>query len=432
MSEKKKIAFYAFLSSGHINFCSAIASTLLNNYPDKIEVYFFTDSSWAEKIAKIDSRYKFEIYEYEKKEQKDFINNLVSRIEPLLLLPNIDKIKELFKSFKQNADYFYYIDEEVSKLIKKLKPDFLLCDMLSHLPAMAECKIPYSFIISTNPLVLDVEDLPLLGLEYGTDEKQKIKAARTELKEMRQNTIKNLEEIFTKRNVIYDYKYPLNVPRSDYLTFYTYPKELDYFDDEFRKEYKILQVDSPIVSSRLPKPFELPDQFAKLPGKIIYVSLGSLFSLYHVKLQKLIDALSELPYKYIVSKGPFGDKLKFPNDCFIGENFVDQLAVLQVVDMMIAHGGNNTFTECFYFGVPALIFPVMGDQINNAKRIEETGFGYQMDLMNYTVEELKDKIEKIFSDESLIKKIKKVGERIRKENSLEKAVKTFYESLKNI
>uniref|UniRef100_A0AAN0LHI6 UDP-glycosyltransferase n=1 Tax=Polyphagotarsonemus latus TaxID=1204166 RepID=A0AAN0LHI6_9ACAR len=351
----------------------------------------------------MDSRYKFEIYEYEKKEQNDFINSLV---KPLIALPAIDRMKESFKSFDKNVDYFFYVDKEVSKLIKKLKPDYLLCDMSTHLPSVIlESKIPYSFIISTNPLILDVENLPVMGLDHGVDEKEKIKAARIELKELRENTLKILEELYAKRNVTYDYKYPMNVPRSDYLTFYIYPRELDYFDDNFRKDYKILQVDAPIANSRLPNPFELPEEFAKLPGKIIYVSLGSLFR-------------------------PFGDKINFPNNRFIGENFVDQLAVLQVVDMMIAHGGNNTFSECFYFGVPALIFPVMTDQLNNAKRTEETEFGYQMNLMDYTKEELKEKINKILSDKVLIEKTKKVGERIRKENSLEKAVKTFYESLK--
>ena len=116
------------------------------------------------------------------------------------------------------------------------------------------------------------------------------------------------------------------------------------------------QIDSPLFPERIPKPFELPSEFAKLPGKIIFVSLGSLFSAYTYLLQRLCDILEKLPYKYIVSKGknclnffkkiysnfssegPNGDGLKFPSNKFIGENFVNQLAVLQVADAMIAHG----------------------------------------------------------------------------------------------
>ena len=56
------------------------------------------------------------------------------------------------------------------------------------------------------------------------------------------------------------------------------------------------------------------------------------------RLQDLINILNNLPYKYILSKGSNGDNLEFPSNRFIGENFIDQLAVLQVVDCIITHG----------------------------------------------------------------------------------------------
>uniref|UniRef100_A0AAN0LHH8 UDP-glycosyltransferase n=1 Tax=Polyphagotarsonemus latus TaxID=1204166 RepID=A0AAN0LHH8_9ACAR len=425
MSGKKKLAFYSILESGHLNLCSSIGSILLNKYSNDVEIYFFTDQLWAEKLSKRDSRFKFEIFGYETKEQENLIEIMINAMESIINLPEIDRVKAMV-SFFNNPSEFAYIDQEVSKLIKKLKPDYLLCDLIGVMPSIIENKIPYSFIISGNPLVLDIEKFPVMGLGLGVNEKEKIKAVRTELKESFEQIRKNLYKIYDLRKIIFDSKYPINVPRSDHLSIYCYPKELDYFNDDLKKEYKLLQVDSPVVSSKIPLPFELPKKFSELPGKIIYVSLGSIFSCYFTKLQKLLDTLATLPYKYIVSKGPYGDKITFPDNRFIGENFVNQLAILQVVDMIIAHGGNNTFTECFYFGVPALIFPILGDQPNNAKRIEETGYGYQMDLMNYTQEELKEKIEKVFSSETLIEKNKKVGERIRKDDSLDKAVEIFY------
>lgn len=63
-----------------------------------------------------------------------------------------------------------------------------------------------------------------------------------------------------------------------------------------------------------------------------------LLSLYVHLIQRLVDMLDKLPYKFIVSKGLNGDQLKFPSAKFIGENFVDQLAVLQVSDAIISHG----------------------------------------------------------------------------------------------
>ena len=98
-----------------------------------------------------------------------------------------------------------------------------------------------------------------------------------------------------------------------------------------------------------------------------------MFSAYTHRLQKFVDILEKLPnYKYIVSKGPNGDQLVMPSERFIGlncktldyapltltavhsncsdfppfstgENFIDQIGVLQVVaaegGCMITHGG---------------------------------------------------------------------------------------------
>ena len=58
---------------------------------------------------------------------------------------------------------------------------------------------------------------------------------------------------------------------------------------------------------------------------MIQIPSGSLFSAYVDKLQRLVDILEKIPnVKFIVSKGPNGDRLKFPSDRFIGENYVDQ------------------------------------------------------------------------------------------------------------
>ena len=91
----------------------------------------------------------------------------------------------------------------------------------------------------------------------------------------------------------------------------------------------------------VPEPFKLPESFSRLPGKTVYVSLGSLFSAYVEKLQRLVDTLNEIPnLKFVVSKGVFGEKLKLPdNGRFCGDNWLPQLAVLQSVDAAIVHGG---------------------------------------------------------------------------------------------
>uniref|UniRef100_A0AAN0N800 UDP-glycosyltransferase n=1 Tax=Polyphagotarsonemus latus TaxID=1204166 RepID=A0AAN0N800_9ACAR len=429
---KLKLLFYTNLLNGPLNVCSAVASTLLDKYFDKIEVYFLTDLIWANKLSERDSRFKFEIYKLAKNDDEDNMNNMIENLEKSLNLPYVERYAEICQAFLDNTENLIFVEKQISDIIERLKPNYILCDLMTQTPSVIKSKIPYGFIISFNPLALSFDDYPPMGLDIGVNDKEEIKSSKIKLEKAIKNSKKNYELIFHKMNVKYDKEYSMFAPRSDYLSIYCYPKELDYYNDEIRKKYKLLQIDSPIITSKLPEPYKLPETFANLPGKIIYVSLGSLFSLYYTKIQKLIDVLAELPYKYIVSKGHNGCKIRFPNNRFIGENFINQLAVLQVVDMMIAHGGNNTFTECFYFGIPVIIIPLVSDQINNAKRIEETGFGYRVDLMNFTQEELKYKIHKVLTDETLNKKVQKVSQRIKNENKLVKVVDEIFNYIQKI
>lgn len=62
--------------------------------------------------------------------------------------------------------------------------------------------------------------------------------------------------------------------------------------------------------------------------------------------------------------------------------------------------------------------PAMIDQINNGTRIEETKFGYKLNLLTYTEEELSERIRRILDDDDLIRRSKDASRRIQKENKI--------------
>ena len=201
---------------------------------------------------------------------------------------------------------------------------------------------PYSFIVSCSPCAFGFENTPAMGDSSRVDEPEKIREFREKFSAYRAKMNKDLHDFMEKRGRKFDRKVAIDQPlNEETFSIYAYPRESDYFTEEIRKKFNLLQIDSPLLPENIPKPFELPESFSKIPGKVVYVSLGSLFSIYVDKLQRLVDTLNTIPnIKFIVSKGALGDQLKLPdNGRFWGENWVNQLAVLQSVDAAITHGG---------------------------------------------------------------------------------------------
>ncbi|TIN64568.1 MAG: glycosyl transferase family 1, partial [Mesorhizobium sp.] len=91
------------------------------------------------------------------------------------------------------------------------------------------------------------------------------------------------------------------------------------------------------------------------------------------------------------------------------------------VDAVIHHGGNNSFTECLYFGKPAIIMPYVWDGHDNATRVEETGHGFGMPRYDWTDAELIAKIETCLTDPAMKAKLAKTSAQMRAQNGPEKA-----------
>jgi UDP:flavonoid glycosyltransferase YjiC (YdhE family) len=97
--------------------------------------------------------------------------------------------------------------------------------------------------------------------------------------------------------------------------------------------------------------------------------------------------------------------------------------VIPQVDAVIHHGGNNSFTECLYFGKPALIMPYVWDGHDNATRVQETGHGFKVDRYDWTTEELMAKINVMITDKKMKAKLKKTSKLMQSKHGPSKAAK---------
>jgi UDP:flavonoid glycosyltransferase YjiC (YdhE family) len=129
-------------------------------------------------------------------------------------------------------------------------------------------------------------------------------------------------------------------------------------------------------------------------------------------MQRLVDLLATTPHRVIVSKGPLADQIRL-HDNQVGESFLPQPTVLPMVDLVITHGGNNTVTESFHYGKPMIVLPLFWDQVDNAQRVDETGFGRRLSTYGFQDEELTGAIDELLADRALAARLAAMSARIK-------------------
>jgi UDP:flavonoid glycosyltransferase YjiC (YdhE family) len=129
-------------------------------------------------------------------------------------------------------------------------------------------------------------------------------------------------------------------------------------------------------------------------------------------MQRLVDLLATTEHRVIVSKGPLADQITL-HDNQTGEGFLPQPAILPKVDLVITHGGNNTVTEAFHHGKPMIVLPLFWDQVDNAQRVDETGFGRRLSTYAFRDEELTDAIDELLADRELHARLSNISARLR-------------------
>jgi MGT family glycosyltransferase len=176
---------------------------------------------------------------------------------------------------------------------------------------------------------------------------------------------------------------------------------------------------------RKDKPFQVPRFKANNDKPLLYVSFGSLGSGDTDLLKRLIASLGKMPVRALVNVGDYKDQYADIPPNVIIDSWFPQPSVIPQVDAVIHHGGNNSFTECLYFGKPAIIMPYVWDGHDNATRVQETGHGFKLDRYDWTDEELQQKIMAMVTDKKMKAKLRKTSKSMRAKHGPTKAAKVI-------
>lgn len=161
----------------------------------------------------------------------------------------------------------------------------------------------------------------------------------------------------------------------------------------------------PTKSKTLPKEFE--DFIKDAKSGVIVVTFGTMTHKLPTRIaKKFSEAFSRLPDFNFIWRFTNKDNLNIPKNTMTAKWLPqNDLLADDRVKLFITHCGNNGQFEAVYHGVPMIGFPLFGDQEHNAKRIENKGYGIQMNIHEFTANGLVDNIRMVISDEKYKKRV---------------------------
>ncbi|NP_001310055.1 uncharacterized LOC107362469 [Tetranychus urticae] len=312
------------------------------------------------------------------------------------------------------------VNDQIAAIIKEEKPELILVDYYVTVPAVVTSGIPWSCVVSSNPLCIyrDLYGPPMYsGYGFG--------AAKSKWRVFKEDFDAAIAPV---AKVLADFARPrgVNLPEGvlwmppETCNIYIYPFEFDYIEVSRKPPKYWTRVDHFLrPPARAPFGFQLTWLQADL--KKVYFTLGTMGSADVILMDKLLRIFAKTPHQYIISKGPNHDKLLLPPNCS-GSQFINQPAVIPLVDLVIFHGGNNTLVESFFHGKPMLVLPLFGDQFDNATRVLDRGFGYAFSPYDFDENLFIIAINDLLADDTLKKDLKKYSRRMRRTRTAQRAI----------
>jgi len=329
----------------------------------------------------------------EDEEPGQFWKDFIREPAPVFRKPTIEQLGEFIApTFAALVDGARYVDDRLRAIFDELQPDAIVEDNVVAFPAVPASGRPWVRIVSCNPTELKDPDVPPAFSGYPTADRSEWAAYRDEYHRTHADLHAGFDAFCQERGAPALPDLEL-IHESPWLNLYLYPDAIDY------PRARPL---APTWHNLGASVRDTDEPWEPLAGEgaVVYLSLGSLGSGDVELMQRLVDALAETTHRVIVSMGPQHEQLRLA-DNMVGAEFLPQTSILPYVDVVITHGGNNTITECLYFGKPMVVLPLFWDQHDNAQRVQETGLGLRLDTYGHEPDHLRAAVDRLRADDQL-------------------------------
>jgi MGT family glycosyltransferase len=315
------------------------------------------------------------------------------------------------------VDSAKWAEKDLPGVLARIKPDLICVDNVILFPAIKHFGKPWVRIISCSENEIEDEKIPPHLSGCRQDDYAGHKAYRDHFNAVIKPIHDDYNAFLASTG---EAAYPIGqfFEASPYMNLLLYPESVK-FDREHPLDPKQFQYLEGCV--RKEAPYEVPTFAANNDKPLIYISFGSLGAGDTDLLKRLIATIGKLPYRALVNVGDYKDQYEnLPGNVVI-ESWFPQPSVIPQIDAAIHHGGNNSFTECLYFGKPAIIMPYVWDGHDNATRVDETGHGFKFHRYDWTEEQLAEKLDFMINDPTMQAKLRATSKHMQAQNGPQKA-----------
>ncbi|WP_118133659.1 glycosyltransferase [Oceanicella sp. SM1341] len=329
---------------------------------------------------------------------EDFINGHIPNFRKSPIEQLDTYVKECWEAIVDSARW---AEKDLPALLARLKPDLICVDNVVLFPAIkrhaAEAGIPWVRIISCSENEIEDEAIPPHLSGCGAKDTACHAAFRARFNEVIGPIHDDFNAFLAECG---EAAYPPGqfFEASPFLNLLLYPEPVKFERAAPLDPARFQYLEGCV---RKDAAFELPPFPGYEGTPLIYVSFGSLGAGDTELLKRIIAAVGKMEIRALVNVGDYMESYgAVPPNVHLA-SWYPQPSVIPLIDGAIHHGGNNSFTECLYFGKPAIIMPYVWDGHDNATRVQETGHGFRMPRYDWTEAELAEKITAMLTDEAM-------------------------------
>ena len=323
------------------------------------------------------------------------------------------------------VDSAIHVEKELDRALAEIRPDLVCVDNIILFPAITRTGCPWIRIISCSENEISDPDIPPHLSGCGERDRACHEAFQTEFERL----IGPCHDRFNRFLASAGHPpYPLGefFETSPHLNLLLYPKPL-----AFRRRHPLdperFQYLEGCVRSE--GTYEVPKFGSNDGAPLIYVSYGSLGAADVDLYKRQIALFGRLPYRVLMNVGDYLDAYSdLPANVRIA-SFFPQPAVLPHCDIVVHHGGNNTFNEALFFGKPSLIMPFCWDGLDNATRIRETGYGLALPRYTWADGDLAAALERLLTDRAMHERLRRVSAHMQSADGRTKAARLITERI---